>query len=119
VKSPFEPETYEDFQERKLKARQAKQIMLDIKHKQMDAEGEYVHYRERTASYPDVSETAWRTQEVAKSNVRYTIQRALDEINYLVNKRCNMTRNVPTNIRTSTKLAKKHIISLWMKELGE
>ena len=119
MKSPFEPETYEVFAKRLINSYKAKQILLDIKHKQMDAEGKYVPHHTREAKAPDISERAWQNQERTKNQRRYAIQRALDEIDYMINKRCHMSRNIPSNIRCSVKLAKTHIIALWMKELEE
>ena len=119
MKSPFEAETYEDFVKRLTDARRAKQILLDIKHKQMDEEGQYVSYSDRTVYGFDTSEHEWHKQERIKNQRRYSIQRALDEIDYMINKRCHMTRNVPNNIRCSVNQTKKHIISIWMKEMGE
>jgi len=66
---------------------------------------------------PNMTTDDWHKAELSKKKHNKKVQRTLDEINYLLKRRCNSSRRTINTIHCGEQAAKKHIISEWLKEM--
>jgi hypothetical protein len=109
MKSPFEPQSYDDFL---------------IWGKQRNAEMMKEYYAKKSTYHGkpkvvNLSHEAWSKREEKKKDTKIRIERIMRDTMNTIDKRVDWTIRSKSALYTSKEKVLKHMISVWLKEVEE